>query len=85
MEEYQELLIKAGYGKVRTKIEPLDNFYFAEDYHQDYLKKNPNGYCPDLSTGIVFNDANKTLLNNEPLQKGKKILVLDSQNYCHYC
>ena len=85
MEEYQELLINAGYGKVRTKIEPLDNFYFAEDYHQDYLKKNPNGYCPDLSTGIVFNDANKTLLNNESLRKGKQILVLDSQNYCPYC
>tara|TARA_B100001057_G_scaffold346365_1_gene347665 strand:- start:22955 stop:24217 length:1263 start_codon:yes stop_codon:yes gene_type:complete len=85
MEEYQELLINAGYGKVRTKIEPLDNFYFAEEYHQDYLKKNPNGYCPDLSTGIVFNDANKTLLNNEALQKGKQILVLDSQNYCPYC
>ena len=72
-------------GKIRTKLEPLDNFYLAEEYHQDYLKKNPNGYCPDLSTGIVFNNEEKIFLDNEYLLKGKQILVLDSQNYCPYC
>ena len=85
MEEYQILLNNGGYGEIKTMLEPLDNFYSAEDYHQDYLKKNPNGYCPDLSTGIVFNDNTKTLLDNEILLNGKQILVLDSQNYCPYC
>ena len=85
MEEYQILLNNGGYGEIKTMLEPLDNFYSAEDYHQDYLKKNPNGYCPDLSTGIVFNDNTKTLLDNEILLTGKQILVLDSQNYCPYC
>ena len=85
MTEYQALLIEGGYGKIRTKLEPLDNFYLAEEYHQDYLKKNPNGYCPDLSTGIVFNDEEKIFENNEYLLTGKQILVIDSQNYCPYC
>ena len=57
--QYQELLTANGYGKIRTKLEALDNFYLAEEYHQDYLKKNPNGYCPDLSTGIVFSQEQK--------------------------
>ncbi len=83
--EYQALLFEGGYGKIRTKLEPLDNFYLAEEYHQDYLKKNPNGYCPDLSTGIVFNDEEKIFEDNEYLLTGKQILVLDSQNYCPYC
>ena len=83
--EYQALLIEGGYGKIRTKLEPLDNFYLAEEYHQDYLKKNPNGYCPDLSTGIVFNNEEKIFEDNEYLLTGKQILVLDSQNYCPYC
>ena len=85
MSEYQSLLSKSGYGKIRTKLEPLDNFYLAEDYHQDYLKKNPNGYCPDLSTGIVFNEKEKELLDNSGLMLGKHILILDSQGYCPYC
>ena len=46
-DEYQLLLKNGGYGQIKTEIEPLENFYFAEEYHQDYLKKNPNGYCPD--------------------------------------
>ena len=83
--ESQALLFEGGYGKIRTKLEPLDNFYLAEEYHQDYLKKNPNGYCPDLSTGIVFNDKEKIFEDNEYLLSGKQILVLDSQNYCPYC
>ena len=85
MGEYQILLNNGGYGEIKTMLEPLDNFYSAEDYHQDYLKKNPNGYCPDLSTGIVFNDEEKIFEDNEYLLTGKQILVLDSQNYCPYC
>ena len=85
IKDYQRLLFAAGFGKIKTKLEPLDNFYIAEKYHQDYLKKNPNGYCPDLSTGIVFSDQEKNLLNNENLLVGKHILILDSQTYCPYC
>ncbi len=85
MDAYQILLIDGDYGKIRTKLEPLDNFYLAEDYHQDYLKKNPNGYCPDLSTGIVFSKKPKDFLDNSSLLVGKHILILDSQSYCPYC
>tara|TARA_Y100000746_G_scaffold108956_1_gene93187 strand:+ start:57 stop:1316 length:1260 start_codon:yes stop_codon:yes gene_type:complete len=85
MAEYQILLSDEGYGKIKTKLEPLDNFYIAEEYHQDYLKKNPNGYCPDLSTGIVFSTKQKDFLDNSNLLLGKQILILDAQSYCPYC
>ena len=39
-------------GKITTEIKMLDNFYFAEDYHQQYLAKNPNGYCSMKGTGV---------------------------------
>ena len=42
---YQDSLTKAGYGKITTEILPASEFYFAEGYHQQYLAKNPNGYC----------------------------------------
>ena len=85
MAEYQILLSDGGYGKIKTKLEPLDNFYIAEEYHQDYLKKNPNGYCPDLSTGIVFSTKQKDFLDNSNLLLGQQILILDAQSYCPYC
>ena len=83
--QYQELLTANGYGKIRTKLEALDNFYLAEEYHQDYLKTNPNGYCPDLSTGIVFSQEQKEYIDNSKLLLGKQILILDSQSFCPYC
>jgi peptide-methionine (S)-S-oxide reductase len=51
---YQEELTKAGYGQITTEITPATEFYFAEDYHQQYLSdsKNPYGYCPDHGTGV---------------------------------
>jgi peptide-methionine (S)-S-oxide reductase len=49
---YQAELTKAGYGQITTDIRPAPEFYFAEDYHQQYLAKNPRGYCPDHSTGV---------------------------------
>ncbi len=49
---YQAELSKAGYGEIVTEIRPASEFYFAEDYHQQYLAKVPNGYCPDHSTGV---------------------------------
>jgi peptide-methionine (S)-S-oxide reductase len=50
---YQDKLIEAGYGKITTEIIPAGEFYFAEDYHQQYLHKVPNGYCPDHGTGVT--------------------------------
>ncbi|WP_068279807.1 peptide-methionine (S)-S-oxide reductase MsrA [Aldersonia kunmingensis] len=49
---YGERLAAAGYGAVTTEIAPLGEFYYAEDYHQQYLAKNPNGYCPVHATGV---------------------------------
>lgn len=42
----------AGYGPVTTEIAPLRDFYYAEEYHQQYLAKNPGGYCPVHATGV---------------------------------
>jgi peptide-methionine (S)-S-oxide reductase len=51
---YQEVLSAAGHGTITTEIEPLDShpFYYAEDYHQQYLAKNPGGYCGVGGTGV---------------------------------
>jgi peptide-methionine (S)-S-oxide reductase len=49
---YQKRLTGAGYGQIATEIVPAGEFYFAEDYHQQYLHKVPNGYCPDHGTGV---------------------------------
>jgi peptide-methionine (S)-S-oxide reductase len=49
---YQAELSKAGYGTITTEIRPAPAFYFAEDYHQQYLVTNPNGYCPIHATGV---------------------------------
>jgi peptide-methionine (S)-S-oxide reductase len=53
---FEQNLAKAGYGHITTAIVPLGEFYFAEDYHQQYLAKVPNGYCPDHSTGVKLPD-----------------------------
>ena len=50
---YQRELTAAGYGQIATEIRQAPDFYFAEDYHQQYLAKNPQGYCPDHSTGVA--------------------------------
>ncbi len=49
---YQAELTKAGYGEITTEIAPLETFFYAEGYHQQYLAKNPNGYCPAHGTGV---------------------------------
>ena len=49
---FGERLAQAGFGRVTTEIAPLGEFYYAEGYHQQYLAKNPNGYCPVLATGV---------------------------------
>jgi peptide-methionine (S)-S-oxide reductase len=53
---YQKELSAAGYGAITTEIvgPPAPPFYFAEDYHQQYLQKNPGGYCPVHATGVTL-------------------------------
>jgi peptide-methionine (S)-S-oxide reductase len=49
---YQERLSAAGYGTITTEVKPLTDFYYAEPYHQQFLAKNPNGYCGIGGTGV---------------------------------
>ncbi|MCB9597319.1 MAG: peptide-methionine (S)-S-oxide reductase MsrA [Sandaracinaceae bacterium] len=50
---YETKLVAAGYGPITTEIVAAPPFYFAEDYHQQYLHKNPNGYCGIGGTGVA--------------------------------
>jgi peptide-methionine (S)-S-oxide reductase len=50
---YQEELSRAGYGRITTEIGPAPEFYYAEDYHQQYLAKNPGGYCGLGGLGVT--------------------------------
>ena len=84
--EYQSLLSKEGYGAIQTVVKPLTKFYEAENYHQDYIKKNPNGYCPDHSTGVRFARTNSVKdFDNSILKEGKNIVVIEPEGYCPYC
>ena len=50
---YQQALTAAGRGEITTEIAPLRDFYYAEDYHQQYLERNKNGYCGLGGTGVA--------------------------------
>jgi peptide-methionine (S)-S-oxide reductase len=50
---FQDSLSKAGFAAITTEIVPAGEFYFAEDYHQQYLARNPNGYCGLGGTGVA--------------------------------
>ena len=51
---FQEILTRSGYGAITTEIGTLADYWYAEPYHQQYLVKNPNGYCPLHTTGISY-------------------------------
>ena len=51
---FSESLAELGYGDVTTEVAPLGDFYYAEDYHQQYLAKHPNGYRCHSTTGVSF-------------------------------
>ena len=53
-DHYQKKMTAAGYGQITTSIQPLEEYYYAEDYHQQYLVKNPFGYCPLHATGVAY-------------------------------
>ena len=52
-EAYEKALAPRGYGEITTEVIPAPEFYFAEDYHQQYLAKNPGGYCGLGGTGVA--------------------------------
>ncbi|MDV6345821.1 peptide-methionine (S)-S-oxide reductase MsrA [Nitrosomonas sp. Is37] len=67
---YQQALNAVGYGPITTEILPLKNYITAEEYHQDYLKKNPNGYCGLGGTGVKYPASNHKATQNDPLSSG---------------
>ncbi|AXE62358.1 peptide-methionine (S)-S-oxide reductase MsrA [Candidatus Thioglobus sp. NP1] len=88
-QEFQKLLSEKGYGQIVTEMSALEKFWPAEDYHQDYLRFNPNGYCPDHSTGVAFLTQNSI---ESPLDKitplgGKEIIVIgpEIEGTCLFC
>ncbi len=96
---YQQALRAAGKGQITTEIAPLTAYYTAEDYHQDYLVKNPNGYCGLGGTGVVYPNPSPSAMtqaasgtaaiSNKPLD-GKALrfarqLVVFEASDCAYC
>src|SRR5256885_7682693 len=73
---YQAMLAEAGYGDITTEIAPAPELFYAEDYHQQYLAKNPDGYCGIGGTGVGFpirrrapSERSRTLPRRPPLGK----------------
>ena len=86
IQAFQELLSAAGYGSIATAVKPIGKFYKAEKYHQDYIAKNPNGYCPDHSTGVKFTKRTEApIFDNSELLSGKHIVVIEAKGHCPYC
>lgn len=89
-DEYQTALTKANFPKITTEIAPLKNYATAEEYHQDYLAKNPDGYCALRGTSVaypgstrIFKTAEKPL-DSKKLNFKKQIVVFESE-HCQYC
>ncbi|TDR40692.1 peptide methionine sulfoxide reductase msrA/msrB [Tahibacter aquaticus] len=95
---YQKALAAQGLGTISTEIAPLQTYGAAEDYHQDYLQKNPNGYCGLGGTGVVYPRqagagtspmpahpvAVATALDASSLDANRQLVVFES-NECPYC
>ena len=64
---YQAALTKSGYGNITTELNSDQIFWIAEEYHQQYLDKNPNGYCGISGTGTCFIQTLIYLVNQRPL------------------
>ncbi|MCG6895817.1 MAG: peptide-methionine (S)-S-oxide reductase MsrA [Thiocapsa sp.] len=85
---YQRALSAAGYGPITTEIAPLRNYNRAEDSHQDYLKKNPNGYCGLGGTNVAYPGeppkAAAPRLAADALDFGRQLIVFEAED-CPYC
>jgi peptide methionine sulfoxide reductase msrA/msrB len=90
-DSYQGVLTAAGFGAITTEIAPLDRFYPAEDYHQDYLIKNPRGYCGLGGTGVAFPtgladaaDGGHQPPDPTALNPARQLIVFESE-HCPFC
>lgn len=88
---YQQALTQAGRGAITTEIAPLKNYYSAEDYHQDYLKKNPQGYCGLGGTGVKYPGSSNAApapaapqLDGKALAFERQLVVFEAED-CAFC
>jgi peptide methionine sulfoxide reductase msrA/msrB len=85
---YQQALTRAGHGPITTEIAPLRNYNRAEELHQDYLKKNPNGYCGLGGTGVGYPGAvardRPAPLAADQLHFDRQLIVFEAED-CPYC
>jgi peptide methionine sulfoxide reductase msrA/msrB len=88
---YQQALAKAGRGSITTEIAPLKNYTHAEDYHQDYLKKNPQGYCGLGGTGVKYPGSKSAAptraaprLDGKALDFERQLVVFEAEE-CAFC
>jgi peptide methionine sulfoxide reductase msrA/msrB len=90
---YQQALLANDYGKITTEIASLKSYAAAETYHQDYLKKNPNGYCGLGGTGVDYpNTQHKKMkeaimpsqLDSKALNQQRQLIVFESED-CAFC
>jgi peptide-methionine (S)-S-oxide reductase len=69
-DRFQAALNRAGYGEITTQITEAGPFYYAEDYHQQYLAKNPSGYCGLGDTGVQLGSPSESCPTGLPLSDG---------------
>lgn len=88
---YQKALTAADYGPITTEIKPLKRFYPAENYHQDYLDKHPNGYCGLGGTEVAFPTGTSKQAQRHPqpldgaaLAADKQLVVFEAEA-CPFC
>ena len=87
---YQAALSKAGFKAITTEIAALKKYYSAETYHQDYLKKNPNGYCGLGGTGVAYPGSTLAKapeikpLDAKTLNLKRQLIVFEAAD-CAYC
>lgn len=87
---YQQALAKAGFGPITTEIAPLTAYFPAETYHQDYLVKNPNGYCGLGGTQVRYPGSGSPVAAPAPRLDGQALafdrqLVVFEAEHCRYC
>jgi peptide methionine sulfoxide reductase msrA/msrB len=92
-ETYQQALTAKGLGRITTDIAPLQNYAAAEDYHQDYLQKHPNGYCGLGGSGVKYPRPGQTAmpekasaapLDGKALKQARQLVVFTAE-HCPFC
>ncbi len=76
-EAYQDALTAAGRGGITTEVREAPDYYYAEEYHQQYLAKNPGGYCGLGGTGVACSGGGLTLARR-PDRRARPLSLLAS-------